>query len=163
MINPRALTRLHCLVERALSEGAELLCGGEILDRELQPASPEEGGIFYAPTVLSGVTSAMEIAQCELFGPVVTLISFEDEAEALQIANDTPYGLAAYFFTEDHRRIWRFAEALEYGMVAVNDGALSHARAPFGGVKESGIGREGSAWGLDEFMELKYVMLGGLS
>ena len=93
----------------------------------------------------------------------MTLIPFQDEAEALQIANDTPYGLAAYFFTEDYRRIWRVSEALEYGMVAVNDGVLSHTVAPFGGVKESGIGREGSVWGLDEFIELKYVMMGGLS
>ena len=159
LINDRALQRAHGLVTRALEAGAELLCGGQILDRALEPSSD---GVFYAPTVLTQVTAEMEIARAELFAPIVTLIPFDDEAEVLRMANDTPYGLAAYFFTEDHRRIWRVSEGLEYGMVAVNDGSLSTAVAPFGGVKESGIGREGSSWGLDEFLEMKYVMLGSL-
>ena len=159
LINDRAIKRAHGLVTRALEEGAELLCGGHILNQALEPS---DHGIFYAPTILTQVTSKMEIAQAELFAPIVTLIPFDDETEVLRMANDTPYGLAAYFFTEDHRRIWRVSESLEYGMVAVNDGSLSTAVAPFGGIKESGIGREGSSWGLDEFLEMKYVMMGGL-
>ena len=163
LINQRAITRARDLIDQALREGAELRQGGRTFNRTLEPASPEEGGIFLEPTMLSNVKPSMDIAHAELFAPIVTLIPFRDEQEAITIANDTPYGLAAYFFTEDHRRIWRVSEALEYGMVAVNDGALSHAFAPFGGVKESGIGREGSTWGIDEFLEMKYVMLGGLN
>jgi succinate-semialdehyde dehydrogenase/glutarate-semialdehyde dehydrogenase len=159
LINDRALQRAHGLVTRALDAGAELLCGGQILNRDLESSSE---GVFYAPTVLAQVTAEMEIARAELFAPIVTLIPFDDEADVVRMANDTPYGLAAYFFTEDHRRIWRVSEALEYGMVAVNDGSISTAVAPFGGVKESGIGREGSSWGLDEFLEMKYVMMGSL-
>lgn len=159
LINERAVDRVSQLVKTAVEQGAKLLTGGTSLNQEL---SPDPKGPFWAPTILSNVSNEMEIAQLELFAPIVTLIPFEDDAEVIRMANDTPFGLAAYFFTEDHRRIWRVAEALEYGMVAVNDGALSTAVAPFGGVKESGIGREGSRWGLDEFQELKYIMLGGL-
>ena len=133
--------------------------GGDRINQE-QERDPE--GRFFAPTILSEVDPQMELAREELFGPIVSLIPFKHEADVIQMANDTPYGLAAYFFTEDHRRIWRVSEALEYGMVGVNDGSISSAVAPFGGVKESGIGREGSSWGLDEFTEMKYVMLGGL-
>lgn len=159
LINERALERVSALVSRAIEEGASLLLGGKRINHEIK-ADPK--GKFFAPTVFAEVTQEMQLAREEIFGPIVSLISFKDEAQVIQMANDTPYGLAAYLFTEDHRRIWRVSEALEYGMVGVNDGAISSAVAPFGGVKESGLGREGSTWGLDEFTEMKYVMLGGL-
>ncbi len=104
----------------------------------------------------------MEIAQTEIFGPVAPMIRFKTEDEAIHIANDTPYGLAAYFYSRDVGRIWRVMEALEYGMVGVNDGIISTEVAPFGGIKQSGIGREGSRHGLDEYTELKYCLMGGL-
>ena len=120
------------------------------------------GGTFYEPTVLTDVTPSMQIAQEETFGPVAPLFRFRDEAEAIAIANDTPYGLASYFYTRDLARAWRVAEALEYGIVGINEGIISSELAPFGGVKESGLGREGSHHGIEEFVELKYVMMGGL-
>jgi succinate-semialdehyde dehydrogenase/glutarate-semialdehyde dehydrogenase len=104
----------------------------------------------------------MSVCREEIFGPVVPVLAFRDEAEALAIANDTPFGLAAYFYSRDVGRIWRVAEGLEYGMVGINEGAISNEVAPFGGVKESGLGREGSKYGLEEFTELKYLCLGGL-
>ena len=104
----------------------------------------------------------MAIANAEIFGPVAPLITFGSEAEAIELANDTPYGLAAYFFTQDLGRAWRVSEALEYGMVALNTGVLSNVAAPFGGMKQSGIGREGSHHGIDEYLELKYVCMAGL-
>ena len=159
LINLRAIRRAQDLVKGALNEGANLLCGGRTLNQHLDE---DDNGVFFEPTILTDIKSDMTIAHSELFAPIVTIIPFDHEEEVLQMANDTPFGLAAYFFTESHRRIWRVSEGLEYGMVAVNDGVLSSAVAPFGGVKESGIGREGSSWGLDEFTELKYVMLGGL-
>jgi succinate-semialdehyde dehydrogenase/glutarate-semialdehyde dehydrogenase len=105
----------------------------------------------------------MQIAQAEIFGPIAPVIRFSDEGEALRLANDTPFGLAAYFYSRDVGRIWRVMSGLEYGMVAVNEGALSTEVAPFGGVKESGLGREGSRHGMDEYLELKYALIGGLS
>jgi succinate-semialdehyde dehydrogenase / glutarate-semialdehyde dehydrogenase len=160
LINLRSIQRVQRLLQKAQEEGAELLYGGRTLNRDLEE---EAQGVFIEPTILRRVTHTMEIAHSELFAPIVSLISFTDEDEVIGMANDTPYGLAAYFFTENHRRIWRISEALEYGMVGVNDGVISSAVAPFGGVKESGIGREGSSWGLDEFIEMKYVMMGNLS
>jgi succinate-semialdehyde dehydrogenase/glutarate-semialdehyde dehydrogenase len=120
------------------------------------------GGTFYEPTILTDVTPQMEIAREEIFGPVATLTKFKDEDEAVRLANDTEVGLAAYFYARDLGRVIRVAEALEYGMVAVNDGILSTEVAPFGGVKQSGIGREGSKYGIEEYLEIKYVLLGGL-
>jgi len=120
------------------------------------------GGTFYDPTILTGVTPKMRVAHEETFGPVAPLIKFSSEEEVVSIANDTPFGLAAYFFTRDYARCWRVAEALEYGIVGVNEGVTSTEIAPFGGFKESGIGREGSHHGIEEFVEVKYTLMGGL-
>ena len=160
LINARAVERVSNLLTQAQKAGAQILYGGRILNEALQESTP---GVFLEPTVITGLDNQSELAQSELFAPIVHLIPFNNEKEVLHMANDTPYGLAAYFFTEDHRRIWRVSEGLEYGMVGVNDGLISNTATPFGGVKESGIGREGSSWGLDEFVEVKYVMLGGLN
>jgi succinate-semialdehyde dehydrogenase/glutarate-semialdehyde dehydrogenase len=120
------------------------------------------GGTFFEPTILTGVTPQMRVASEETFGPVAPLFKFSTEAEAIRMANDTPFGLAAYFFARDVGRCWRVAEALEYGIVGVNEGITSTEIAPFGGFKESGIGREGSHHGIDEFVEIKYTLMGGL-
>ena len=151
LIDVNASARVTKLIRDALSDGAMAAIGGN------------SRGAFVEPTVLTGVTTAMDIVQTEVFGPVAPILRFKDEAEAIQIANDTPYGLAAYFYSRDLGRVWRVMEALDYGMVAVNDGALSTEVAPFGGVKQSGFGREGSRHGLDEYLEIKYCMLGGLA
>ena len=121
------------------------------------------GGRFFQPTILTGVTPAMAVAREETFGPVAPLFRFNDEAEAIALANDTEFGLAAYFYGRDIGRIWRVAEALEYGIVGINTGIISTEVAPFGGVKESGLGREGSKYGMDEFLEIKYLCMGGIS
>ncbi len=153
VINQAAIDKIAGMVDKAQSEGASLVTGGQ-----RHPA----GELFFAPTILTGVTQQMEIARQEIFGPVAPVIRFKDDAEAIAIANDTPYGLAAYFFTESHSRIWKVAEALEYGMVGINEGILSNEIAPFGGVKESGLGREGSSQGLEDYMETKYLCMGGI-
>lgn len=137
----------------AVAKGAKVLTGG---------APHALGRTFYKPTVLAEVTPDMQLAQEETFGPIAPLFRFHDEAQAIALANGTPSGLAAYFYTRDLARAWRVAEALEYGMIGVNEGIISSELAPFGGVKESGQGREGSHHGIDEFVELKYVMMGGL-
>ncbi len=121
------------------------------------------GATFFEPTIVTGVTQAMEIAREEIFGPVATLFRFNDEAEAIRIANDTEFGLAAYFYTRDVGRVVRVAEALEYGIIGVNEGIISTESAPFGGMKESGIGREGSKYGIEDFLEIKYVLVGGIN
>ena len=120
------------------------------------------GRTFYEPTVLSGVDSSMLVAREETFGPVAPVFRFKDEADVIAQANDTQFGLASYFYARDLGRVWRVAEALEYGMVGINTGAISSELAPFGGVKESGIGREGSRHGVEEFVEIKYMLMGGL-
>ena len=120
------------------------------------------GGTFFEPTVLADVTPTMMVAREETFGPVAPLFRFKTEDEAIALANDTEFGLAAYFYTRDIGRVWRVAEALEYGIVGINTGLISTEVAPFGGVKESGIGREGSKYGLDEYLEIKYVCVGGV-
>ncbi len=153
LINAAALEKVERLVADAVAQGARALCGGQRHAR---------GGTFYQPTVLVDVTPTMALAREEIFGPVAPLYRFRDEAEAVHLANDTPYGLAAYFFSRDVGRVWRVAEALEYGIVGANEGLVSTEMAPFGGVKESGLGREGAAQGLEEFVEEKYVCLGGL-
>jgi len=154
LIDAAAIEKVDSHVRDALSKGATLLRGGERVG---------DGGRFYAPTVLTNVTPKMAIAREETFGPVAPLFRFDTEQEAIALANDTEFGLAAYFYGRDIGRIWRVAEALEYGMVGINTGLISTEVAPFGGVKESGIGREGSRYGLEEYLEVKYLCLGDLA
>jgi succinate-semialdehyde dehydrogenase/glutarate-semialdehyde dehydrogenase len=154
MINARAVDKIARHVGDAVGKGARIIVGGHRLARL--------GPNYYAPTVLSGADASMDCAREETFGPVVPVTRFESEAEVIAAANDTPFGLAAYFYSTDVRRIWRVAEALEAGIVGVNEGALAAESAPFGGVKESGYGREGSTHGLDDYMHLKYVCQGTL-
>ena len=120
------------------------------------------GATFYEPTVLTDINPGMRMANEEIFGPVAPLYRFKTEAEAVAMANDTPFGLAAYFYSRDIGRVWRVSEALEYGIVGANEGIISSEVAPFGGVKESGIGREGSKYGIEEYVEIKYMCLGGM-
>ncbi|MFL6664851.1 MAG: NAD-dependent succinate-semialdehyde dehydrogenase [Rhizobacter sp.] len=154
MINGRAVDKIERHVRNAVDRGARVIVGGQRL--------AALGSNFFAPTLLTGADAAMECACEETFGPVVPVTRFETEAEVIAAANGTPYGLAAYFFSTDVQRIWRVAEALESGLVGVNEGALAAEAAPFGGVKESGYGREGSVHGLDDYMVLKYVCQGNL-
>lgn len=153
LINEKALEKVEGLVADALEAGAELVIGGQ---------RHELGGTFYEPTILANVTSEMTISQEEIFGPVAPIYRFETDDEVIAFANDTPYGLAAYFYGQNINRVWKVAEALEYGMVGINTGMISTPVAPFGGIKESGIGREGSKYGLEEFMEVKYLCFGGI-
>ncbi|WP_142501548.1 NAD-dependent succinate-semialdehyde dehydrogenase [Klebsiella sp. 2680] len=152
LINDRAVEKVNSHIDDALSQGAILLKGGV----------SQSNGTFVQPTVLGNVTSKMRIAHEETFGPVVPLFIFDEEDEALAMANDTPYGLGAYFFTENIRRAWRVAEALEFGMVGFNTGAISLDAAPFGGIKLSGLGREGSRYGIEEYLEQKTFHIGNL-
>jgi succinate-semialdehyde dehydrogenase/glutarate-semialdehyde dehydrogenase len=151
LIERQAIDKVERHVADALDRGGELVVGGESL-----------GGLFYAPTVITGVTADAAMACEETFGPVAGIARFETEDEAVRQANDTPYGLASYFYSRDVGRIWRVSEALEYGIVGINTGVISTEVAPFGGVKESGIGREGSKYGIDEWLEIKYLCLGGI-
>jgi succinate-semialdehyde dehydrogenase/glutarate-semialdehyde dehydrogenase len=153
LINEAALKKVASHVADALKKGAQALTGGK----------PHAlGGTFYEPTVLTNASKDMLIAGEETFGPVAAAFRFKTEEEAIAAANDTPFGLSAYFYTRDLGRAWRVAEALESGMVGINEGIISTEVAPFGGVKQSGLGREGSKYGLDEYVELKYIMMGGL-
>jgi succinate-semialdehyde dehydrogenase/glutarate-semialdehyde dehydrogenase len=152
LINAAAVGKVARHIDEALSQGARLLCG----------AIPTGDSQFVQPTVLGEAHAGMLLANEETFGPVAPLMRFSTEEEALALANATPYGLAAYFFTQDLRRSWRFGEALEFGMVGLNTGLISMDVAPFGGVKQSGLGREGSKYGLDEFLEVKAFHVGGL-
>jgi succinate-semialdehyde dehydrogenase/glutarate-semialdehyde dehydrogenase len=153
LINGDALAKVERLVADAKSKGARVAVGGK---------RHALGGTFYEPTVLTDVTPAMNIFHEEIFGPVAPLYRFKTEAEAIRLANDTPYGLAAYFYSRDLNRMWRMSEGLEYGLVGVNDGVIATDAAPFGGVKESGIGREGSKYGIQDFVEIKYVCVGSI-
>ena len=153
LINEAALTKVERHVEDALNKGAQVLTGGK---------RHALGGTFYEPTVLVNASKSMLLADEETFGPVAAAFRFKTEEEAIAAANDTPFGLSAYFYTRDLGRAWRVGEALESGMVGINEGIISTEVAPFGGVKESGLGREGSKYGLDEYVELKYMMMGGL-
>ena len=153
LINGKAVEKVESLVADAIAKGASLLAGGE---------RARAGNLFFQPTVLGNIQRQMAIFDNEIFGPVAALMRFESEAEAIALANDTPFGLAAYFYSQNMGRIWRVAEGLEYGMVGINEGGISSEVAPFGGVKESGLGREGSKYGLEEFTEIKYLCLGGL-
>jgi len=154
MINLRAVEKIAHHVENAVANGARVLTGGKCL--------AELGPYYYAPTVLADVTPNMLLCDEETFGPVVPLFPFDTEQEAVQAANDTPFGLASYFYSQDVRRIDRVSRALEAGIVGINEGALASEAAPFGGVKESGYGREGSKYGLDDYLSIKYVCQGGL-
>jgi succinate-semialdehyde dehydrogenase/glutarate-semialdehyde dehydrogenase len=153
LINMEAVEKVERLVQDATAKGAKVLTGGK---------RHALGHTFFEPTVLTNVTTQMPIAQEEIFGPVATLFRFSTEADAIRLANDTEYGLAAYFYARDVGRVWRVAEALEYGIVGINEGIISTEVAPFGGMKESGIGREGSKYGIEDFLEVKYLAMGGL-
>ncbi|MFC6313067.1 NAD-dependent succinate-semialdehyde dehydrogenase, partial [Paraburkholderia dipogonis] len=154
MINERAIQKIARHVEDAVKHGAKVLVGGKRLT--------ELGPNYYAPTVLTDARDDMLVCCEETFGPVAPLFRFNDEAEAIRLSNDTPFGLAAYFYTQDVRRINRVAAQLEAGVIGINEGAVSSEAAPFGGVKESGYGREGSKYGLDDYMSIKYMCQGGL-
>jgi succinate-semialdehyde dehydrogenase / glutarate-semialdehyde dehydrogenase len=153
LIDEAAVEKVEEHVEDAVAKGAKVVAGGRRHAR---------GGLFYEPTVLAGCDASMKIAHEETFGPVAPLFRFETEEEVVRLANDSDVGLAGYFYARDLARVFRVAEALEVGLVGVNDGVISIAEAPFGGVKESGMGREGSRYGIDEYLELKYVSLGGI-
>ncbi len=153
LINSDGLEKVEAHVRDAVSKGAKVVTGGK---------RHALGGCFYQPTVLTDVNTEMKIAHEETFGPVAALFRFSTEEEAIAISNDTEFGLAAYFYTRDAARVWRVAEALEYGIVGINEGIISTEVAPFGGVKESGLGREGSKYGIEEYLEIKYLCMGGL-
>ncbi|ANQ85112.1 succinate semialdehyde dehydrogenase [Azoarcus olearius] len=153
LINDKAVAKVEELLADATAKGAQVVIGGE---------RHALGHGFFQPTVLTGVTPAMRLAREEIFGPVAPLFRFSTEDEAVQLANDTEYGLAAYFYAGNIARVWRVAERLDYGIVGINEGIISTEVAPFGGVKESGIGREGSKYGIEDYVEIKYLCLGGI-
>ena len=153
LIDEKAATTVCEFIDDAVAKGATVALGG---------GRSELGGTFVQPTILTGVTRAMRVFSEEIFGPVAPLFKFETEAEVIEMANDTEFGLAAYFYSRDIGRVWRVAEQLEYGIVGVNEGIISNEMAPFGGVKESGGGREGSKCGLDDYLEIKYICMGGI-
>jgi succinate-semialdehyde dehydrogenase/glutarate-semialdehyde dehydrogenase len=153
LIDEASVQKVEEHIADAVAKGASIVLGGK---------RHELGGTFFQPTILCNVTPQMLVAREETFGPVAPIFRFETEAEALRMANDTEFGLASYLYTRDIGRVWRVSEALEYGMVGINTGLVSTEVAPFGGVKESGIGREGSKYGIEEFVEVKYLCMGGL-
>ena len=153
LIDSAAVDKVEEHIEDAVAKGARVIAGGK---------RHELGGTFFEPTVLADVDTQMKVAREETFGPVAPLFRFSTEDEAIRLANDTEFGLAAYFYSRDIGRIWRVAEGLEYGIVGINEGIISTEVAPFGGMKESGIGREGAHHGLDEFLEVKYMCMGGV-
>ncbi|MBQ0797735.1 MAG: NADP-dependent succinate-semialdehyde dehydrogenase [Porticoccaceae bacterium] len=152
LINQAAVDKVKEHLDDALAKGATVLTGGK---------GHELGGTFFEPTVITGATPDMIVTQDETFGPLAPLYRFHDDDEAIAMANDTPFGLAAYFYARDIQRVWRVAEAIETGIIGINSGIVSSEVAPFGGVKESGVGREGSKYGIEEFVEVKYLCLGG--
>jgi succinate-semialdehyde dehydrogenase/glutarate-semialdehyde dehydrogenase len=154
LINEAAVAKVESHIADAVSKGAKVATGG---------SRHALGGTFFQPTVLTDVTTDMAVADEETFGPVAPLFRFGTEEEAIRMANDTEYGLASYLYSRELARVWRVAEALEYGMVGINTGLISTAIAPFGGVKSSGIGREGSKYGIEEYLEVKYMCIGGIS
>jgi succinate-semialdehyde dehydrogenase/glutarate-semialdehyde dehydrogenase len=154
LIDPAAVAKVEEHIADALGKGARIVTGGK---------RHALGGTFFQPTILANVTRDMAVAREETFGPLAPLFRFSTEEEAIRMANDTEFGLAAYFYTRDLARTWRVSEGLEYGIVGINTGIISTEVAPFGGVKESGIGREGSRYGIEEFLEIKYLCIGGIS
>ena len=155
LINDAAFEKVSAIVKQATDNGATVLTGGK--------GNAALGGNFYEPTVLVNVNDSMEVYNEEIFGPVAPLFRFKTEEQAIRIGNDTPFGLSAYFYSRDIGRIWRVAEGLDYGIVGINEGIISTEVAPFGGVKESGIGREGSKYGIDDYLEIKYLCMGGVN
>jgi|TARA_B100000470_G_scaffold196456_1_gene165978 succinate-semialdehyde dehydrogenase/glutarate-semialdehyde dehydrogenase len=153
LISFKALDKVKEHLADAVDHGAVIVAGGK---------PHEKGGTMFEPTVIGNVDTNMKMASEETFGPLAPVFKFKTEDEAIKLANDTEFGLASYFYTSNVNRIWRVSEALEYGMVGVNEGVISNEVAPFGGVKESGLGREGSHYGIDDFLELKYICMGGL-
>jgi acyl-CoA reductase-like NAD-dependent aldehyde dehydrogenase len=158
LISKTAVDEVHAKVQDAVGKGGVVLAGGQRPD--FGTSSPLGGGFFYEPTVITNATVDMRVFKEEIFGPITPVFKFSSDAEVVQMANDTEYGLAAYFYTQNVTRVWRVAKALEYGMVGVNQVAITSEVAPFGGVKESGLGREHSKYGLDEFQDKKTVCLG---
>jgi len=154
LIDERALNKVEDQVKDAIQKGGKVEIGGK---------RHALGGSFYEPTVISGATKDMLAFREETFGPLAPIFKFSSEAEAIAMANDTEFGLAAYFYAQNIGRIWRVAEALEYGMVGINEGLITSEVAPFGGVKESGLGREGSQHGIEDYLELKYLCIGGIN
>ncbi|HWN75931.1 MAG TPA: aldehyde dehydrogenase family protein, partial [Candidatus Udaeobacter sp.] len=154
LIDNAAVEKVESHIKDAVSKGAKVIAGGQ---------RHALGGRFFEPTILVNATTQMAVAREETFGPVAPLFRFRTEAEAISLANDTEFGLAAYFYGRDLARVWRVAEALEYGIVGINTGIISTEVAPFGGVKESGLGREGSKYGIEEFLEIKYLCIGGVN
>jgi NAD-dependent aldehyde dehydrogenases len=153
LIDQYSLEKVKDHVQDAVKTGAKIAIGGDI---------HKLGGNFYQPTVLSDVTNKAKITYEETFGPVAPIYKFSSDEEVINLANDTPYGLASYFYARDIGKIWKVAEALEYGIVSVNTGLPTKAEIPFGGVKESGLGREGSKYGLDDYLEIKYISMAGI-
>ncbi len=151
LIDEKAIAKVEWHVADATAKGGTVLLGGH-----------RGPGLFYEPTVIAGATAQMQLAREETFGPVAPLFRFKTEEEAIALANATEFGLACYFYSRDIGRVWRVAEALEYGIVGINEGIISTAEAPFGGVKQSGLGREGSRHGIEEYIEMKYMLMGGL-
>ena len=154
LVNKGAAKDVRSIIEDAIRNGAEVKAGGTDI--------PAQGEGFVAPTILANVNTEMRVFNEEIFGPVAPIFNFEGEADVIEMANNTPFGLAAYFYSRDVGRIWRVSEALEYGMVGINTGAISNEMAPFGGVKESGQGREGSKYGLDDYLEIKSLTFAGI-
>jgi len=153
LIDMKAVEKVEDHIADAIKKGAKLVVGGK---------RHKLGGSFFEPTVLTEVNTQMKVTREETFGPVAPLFRFSTDQQAIDMANDTVFGLAAYFYSRDIGRIWRAAEALEYGIVGINEGIISTEVAPFGGVKESGIGREGSKYGIEEYLEVKYLCMGGI-
>ncbi|WP_024950926.1 NADP-dependent succinate-semialdehyde dehydrogenase [Cobetia crustatorum] len=151
LINQQAVDKVTAHIDNAISKGAQVLCGGK---------SHALGGSFFEPTVIGEVTQEMDVANEETFGPLAALFRFKEEEDAIRMANDTPFGLAAYAYTQNMARSWRVGEALEYGMVGINEGIISTEVAPFGGIKASGVGREGSHYGIEDYLEVKYLCMG---
>ena len=153
LIDQQALEKVEEHIEDAVSKGASILSGG---------TRSNLGGTFYNPTVLTDVTSSMKVAKEETFGPIAPLFKFDSVENVIEAANDTEFGLAAYFYAKDLSKVWKVAEALEYGIVGINTGLISTEVAPFGGIKQSGLGREGSKYGIDDFLEIKYLCMSGI-
>ncbi len=154
MIDIDAVEKVEAHIADAVSKGARVVVGGDRHDL---------GGTFFQPTVLADVDTSMAVTKEETFGPVAPLFRFESEEQAIQMANDTEFGLASYFYSRDVGRVWRVAEGLEYGIVGANTGIISTEVAPFGGVKESGLGREGSKYGIEDYLEVKYLCMGDVT